>query len=172
MVAGGTVVFLQLAADRPASTATGTTTGASTSPAVQLVGLALPDFVGRPVAQVQSELAARGLPVTLEPRESADVPAGQVITVNPVGQVAPGTPITVVYAVAPPPPPTPTPTPTPTPEPSATPPAPTATPTDTVPTGTVGNRDGGGGGGGQRRPRQRSRAVAAVAVAATAEPGV
>ena len=111
VVAGGTVVFLQLAADRPASTATGTTTGASTSPAVQLVGLALPDFVGRPVAQVQSELAARGLPVTLEPRESTDVPAGQVITVNPVGQVAPGTPITVVYAVAPPPPPTPTPTP-------------------------------------------------------------
>jgi serine/threonine protein kinase len=153
VVGAGSVVFLQLAADRPASSAGGTATSSPTPSTVQLVSLALPDYVGRPVAQVQAELAARGLPVTLEPRETADVPADQVITVNPVGQVAPGTPITVVYAVAPPPPP-PTPTPAPTPEatptPDATPEA-TLTPTEqAVPTGTVGNRDGNGGEGGNR----------------------
>src|SRR4051794_7091794 len=148
VVAAGTVGFLQLASDPPASSANRAPSSAAPT-TVRLVGLTLSDFVGRPVTEVQAELVARGLPVTLEPRGTTDAAADTVLAVNPVGQLAPRTPVTVTYAVAPPPPPTPTPTPTPT-----VAPAPAPAPTESaVPTGTVGNEGGNGGGNGRGNGR-------------------
>jgi serine/threonine-protein kinase len=50
---------------------------------------------------VQAELVAQGLQPSLVPAETADVPAGQVLSVDPAGSVAPGTAVTVTYAVPP-----------------------------------------------------------------------
>ena len=44
---------------------------------------------------------ARGLLVQLVPVETADVAAGLVTAVGPEGELAPGTAVTVSYAVAP-----------------------------------------------------------------------
>ncbi|WP_448616150.1 serine/threonine protein kinase [Modestobacter sp. URMC 112] len=108
----------------PASDATAvTTTAPTTAPtttAVPRVLVVAGNYVGRPVSVVQSELSVFGLAVTLRPLQTGDVPDGQVIAVDPVGELAPGSPITVTHAVAPPPPPPP-PTPEPTPEPTAEP---------------------------------------------------
>jgi hypothetical protein len=59
------------------------------------------ELVGHPLVEVQTRLAERGLRV--QPRTIAigQVPAGQVIAVDPVGPVAPGGSVTVTYAVAP-----------------------------------------------------------------------
>ena len=95
------------------------------------------DFVGRPVEVVEAELVDRGLGVDRVARDTAEVPAGAVVEVGPVGSVPPGTVITVAYAVAPPAPapapvpapvvvveapaPAPVPAPTPAPAPAVAP---------------------------------------------------
>jgi len=82
------------AASPPTSSAPATTTPSTV--AVMAAGL-----VGRPVPDVQAELVARGLLVQLVPVETADVAAGLVTAVGPEGELAPGTAVTVSYAVAP-----------------------------------------------------------------------
>ena len=145
VIGGGVVGFLTVAAHRPDTSAAGTTTSASAPPQVQLVSLTLTDYVGRPRGEVQSELVAAGLQVTLQPQERSDVPVDLVTAVGPVGQLPPGSVVTVGYAVAPPPPPPPpTPTPTPTPEVTQAP-TPTAAPED----------DGGDDGGDEALPTTR-----------------
>jgi len=73
---------------------------APTTPAT--VALVAADLLGRPVEEVQAELAARGLQVQLAPVETADVTVGQVTAVTPEGELSPGTVVTVFHAVAPP----------------------------------------------------------------------
>jgi serine/threonine-protein kinase len=86
------------AAPTTATTTVPTTTAPTTPPPVSLAAAGL---VGRPVAEVQAELVGRGLQVQLAPIETADVIAGQVTAVGPEGQLAPGTVVTVSYAVPP-----------------------------------------------------------------------
>jgi len=85
------------------TTAPSTSSAAPATPSVQLVDLVSADYLGRPYADVQAELTARGLVVTLRPLQTGDVPDGQVIAVDPVGALTPGSPVTLTYAVAPPP---------------------------------------------------------------------
>ncbi|MGY1748798.1 protein kinase domain-containing protein [Modestobacter sp. SYSU DS0511] len=122
VVAGGTSGLLQLAADRaaPAAAAPTRTAPMPTAPAVRLVSLSTADYVGRPVTEVQAELAERGMAVTLRPLQTGDVPDGQVIALHPVGQVLPGAVVDLTHAIAPPPPAPPPPAPTP-PAPAPTP---------------------------------------------------
>jgi serine/threonine-protein kinase len=77
------------------------TTEETTPATVAVVELAAEEFVGRPVRDVQAELVARGLQVSVAPVETGNAPAGQVLSVEPVGSVAPDTIITVSYAVPP-----------------------------------------------------------------------
>ena len=74
------------------------TTGETTAQPVSLVAAA---YVGRPVSDVQAELAAKGLEVTVSPSETAEFPAGQVTAIDPVGDLAEGAAVTVTYAVPP-----------------------------------------------------------------------
>jgi hypothetical protein len=75
------------------------TTSAVTTPAgIEVVAAGL---VGRPVQQVQADLIGRGLRVEILPVETADVPAGQVTAVDPVGTLAPGDLVRLSYAVPP-----------------------------------------------------------------------
>jgi hypothetical protein len=69
--------------------------------AVRAVDVAAGEFVGRPLVEVQTRLAARGLRVQPRTIATGQVPAGQVIAVDPVGPVAPDGSVTVTYAVAP-----------------------------------------------------------------------
>jgi eukaryotic-like serine/threonine-protein kinase len=102
LLGGATAGGLQLFGGQPpAAEAADVAAPAPSAPAVQLVDLSPSAYTGRPVAEVQAELAARGLPVTLRPLTTADVPDGQVIAVTPDGPLPPGTPVTVTYAVAP-----------------------------------------------------------------------
>ncbi|RBY78991.1 serine/threonine protein kinase [Geodermatophilus sp. TF02-6] len=112
------------------------------SPPVLRVRLAAADYVGRPVAEVQARLVGLDLLVTLRGVETSDVPAGQVLALDTVGEVPVGTTVTVTHAVAPPPPPT-------------TPPAPspTATPTPTAQPATTGGNDAGDGEPDRKRGR-------------------
>jgi serine/threonine protein kinase len=112
------------------TTPTPTTTAAPT-PTVQRLLLASGNYIGRPVDEVQAELSAFGLAVTLRPLTTTDVPDSTVIAVDPVGELTPGSPVTLTHAVAPPPPPpapapetvvvtqTPEPEPEPEPEPDS-----------------------------------------------------
>jgi hypothetical protein len=84
---------------RPAE---GDTTAPSTAPVIEVTAS---DYLGRPIAEVEAELTELGLQVQLRPLQTADVPTGQVIALDPVGELAPGQPVTVTHAVAPPPPP-------------------------------------------------------------------
>jgi serine/threonine-protein kinase len=59
------------------------------------------DLVGRPLAEVQTELAGRGLKVQTTPVQTGAVAAGLVTAVTPEGKLAPGTAVTLSYAVAP-----------------------------------------------------------------------
>ncbi len=81
-------------------------------------------LVGRPVAEVRAELEALGLVVDLRPVRTADVPDGQVLTVDPAGALAPGSPVTVTHAAAPPPPPSTAPPSAPSPSAPSSDPAP------------------------------------------------
>jgi serine/threonine-protein kinase len=78
---------------------TGTTAPTATTPAG--VDVAAADYVGRPVAEVQAALVGAGLSVSLSPAEIADVPAGQVTAVSPVGALPAGSAVTITYAVPP-----------------------------------------------------------------------
>jgi hypothetical protein len=50
---------------------------------------------------VQAELVADGLQVSVVPVETGEASAGQVLSVEPVGNLAPATVVTVGYAVPP-----------------------------------------------------------------------
>jgi serine/threonine-protein kinase len=78
----------------PAPTPTPTPT--PTTPAA--VPLDAADYVGRPVAAVQAQLAALGLEVRLSPVRAPGVPAGHVVAVDPSGAVPPGSTVTVSFA--------------------------------------------------------------------------
>jgi beta-lactam-binding protein with PASTA domain len=129
---------------------------------VQLVDLSPSTYAGRPVTEVQAELAARGLQVVLRPLTTADVPDGQVIAVDPGGALAPGTPVTVTYAIAPPVVPAATPESAPAPAlvvadpaPGSVPapaPAPVQVETQTAVVGTSGSDTAAGSGGGAVEP--------------------
>jgi hypothetical protein len=84
----------------PGETTAQTTTQPSetTAPTVRVTA---EDLVGRPVRDVQAQLVAQGLQVTLVPVETGDVPAGQVTAVDPVGSLPLTGVVTVSYAVAP-----------------------------------------------------------------------
>jgi eukaryotic-like serine/threonine-protein kinase len=73
----------------------------SSTEAPRTVSLVAADLVGRPVDEVQAELVARGLQVQLAPVETSDVTAGLVTAATPEGDLAPDTPVTLSYAVAP-----------------------------------------------------------------------
>ncbi|WP_245160795.1 protein kinase [Blastococcus sp. CT_GayMR16] len=81
------------------TTAPGTTTSAPAPPPT--IPVAAGGFIGRPVAEVQAELVGRGLQVQLAPVDTGDVAAGLVTAVGPEGELAPGTVVTVSYAVPP-----------------------------------------------------------------------
>jgi len=90
--------------DAPATPPSGEATPSTTAPATPTaVQLTAADLIGRPVGDVEADLTALGLPVQRRPLTTSDVPDGQVIAVDPVGQVAPGQTITVTYAAVPPP---------------------------------------------------------------------
>ncbi|MCW2676017.1 MAG: hypothetical protein JWR70_1057 [Modestobacter sp.] len=124
-VFGGATTAAEGATPSPttASATVTSTSPPSTTPAVRMVALSTGDYVGRPVAEVQAELLARGLQVTLRPVQTPDVPDGQVIAVDPAGELSPGTLVTLTHAVAPPPAPPAAPVttvaPAPTPETTA-----------------------------------------------------
>ncbi|MDK3258376.1 protein kinase domain-containing protein [Blastococcus capsensis] len=75
------------------------------------IEVAAEDHLGRPVQEVQAELVGRGLRVELAAVETADVPAGQVTALDPVGTLAPGDLVLLSYAVPPVPVPAPVPPP-------------------------------------------------------------
>jgi serine/threonine-protein kinase len=110
-------VLLQAGPSTPSDAAQGSTdtTTQTTSPTPSTVGLVAADLLGRPVADVQAELVGRGFQVQLAPVETADVVAGQVTAVGPEGQLAPGSAVTVSYAVPPVVLPSPVPAPVPVP---------------------------------------------------------
>ncbi|WP_456600521.1 protein kinase domain-containing protein [Blastococcus sp. SYSU DS0616] len=142
--AGLAIAALQVWGDAPADPGTGT------SDAAEPVLLAAADFVGRPVVEVEGELAAAGLGVHLVGRESAAVPPDHVLALAPVGAVAPGTVVTVTYAVAPPEPepgPEPQPAPAPAdPGPVVPAPVPVGAGADGAPAEAGGNGSAGGNG--------------------------
>ena len=71
------------------------------------------DHIGRQVRDVQADLVGRGLRVELVAVDAADVPAGQVTDLDPVGTLAPGDLVRLSYAVPPVPVPVPVPVPAP-----------------------------------------------------------
>jgi eukaryotic-like serine/threonine-protein kinase len=85
------------------ATPTGESPGPSTTTTAtpSTVDVVAADLLGRPVEQVQAELVARGLQVTLSPVTTADVEPGQVVGVAPEGALVPNTVVTVSYAVPP-----------------------------------------------------------------------
>ena len=85
----------------------------SPTPSPTAVPVVATDYVGKKVAEVQAALAAKGLRVTLEKVTTSKTPAGVVTAVAPVGAVAPGSAVTVSYAVAPVVAPAPAPAPAP-----------------------------------------------------------
>ena len=98
------VTLLSTGSGTPSGAAptSGETSAATTTPsAPPTVDVAAAGLVGRPVAEVQADLIGRGLQVQLAAVETADVVAGQVTAVSPEGALAPGTVVTVSYAVPP-----------------------------------------------------------------------
>jgi serine/threonine-protein kinase len=65
------------------------------------VEVAAADYVGRPVSDVQAELVDLGLVPLLEPVQTDDTPEGQVTGIEPRGELAAGSAVTVSHAVAP-----------------------------------------------------------------------
>jgi eukaryotic-like serine/threonine-protein kinase len=98
-----------------AASASGRTSEATTSAPSPppTVAVAAAGLTSRPVAEVQAELLGRGLQVQLAAVETADVGAGQVTAVSPEGELAPGTVVTLSYAVPPVAVPAPAPAPAP-----------------------------------------------------------
>ncbi|MDP5185084.1 protein kinase [Blastococcus sp. BMG 814] len=89
------VFLLPGGSDRPS----GGTTPTGTAPAG--IDVVAADHLGRPVRDVQADLIGRGLRVEVVPVEVADVPAGAVTAVEPVGTLAPGDLVRLSYAVPP-----------------------------------------------------------------------
>jgi hypothetical protein len=109
-VLGVAVVALEESgAESPAQGTTAEETTEEQAPPV--VPVTAEDYLNRPIGDVQAELIGEGLQVTVVPIETADVPAGQVTAVDPVGDLAPGQTVTVSYAVPPVAVPTPVPAP-------------------------------------------------------------
>ncbi|MFW3171497.1 protein kinase domain-containing protein [Geodermatophilus sp. CPCC 206100] len=75
---------------------------AAAAPDDDAVLVAAVDHLGRPVDEVEAALAALGLRVQRDAVEHADVPAGQVVGLTPVGALARGDLVTVSVATAPP----------------------------------------------------------------------
>jgi eukaryotic-like serine/threonine-protein kinase len=100
LVVAAVVVGLLQSRTPPTSSPT-SEEGTTTPAAPETIGVAAADLVGRPVQDVQAELVGRGLQVQLVPVETADVPAGQVTTATPEGELAPDTVVAVSYAVTP-----------------------------------------------------------------------
>jgi serine/threonine-protein kinase len=74
---------------------------AGATPAVRTTAtLTAEDVVGRPVDEVQAELIAAGFSVQLRPTAAPGVPAGQVVAIDPVGEVVAGQLLTVTFAEA------------------------------------------------------------------------
>jgi eukaryotic-like serine/threonine-protein kinase len=65
------------------------------------VSVVAADYVGRKATDVQTLLAGKGLRVTMKPVTTSHTAAGLVTAVTPAGQLAPGSAVTVSYAVAP-----------------------------------------------------------------------
>jgi serine/threonine-protein kinase len=114
------VVFGVLHATGGSNPATGRSPspGSSTDTAAPppAIHLAATQVTGRPLDVVQAQLKGMGLRVRPVPVTTASAPAGQVVAVDPVGELSPGETVTVSYAVAPPAP-SPTAKPTPKPKP-------------------------------------------------------
>jgi serine/threonine-protein kinase len=86
----------------PAATPSAAVTSAATSSTPATVRVAAKDLVGRPIAAVQAQLAGAGLQVVPQATQTREVPAGQVVAVSAIGELPPGSTVTVVYAVEPP----------------------------------------------------------------------
>jgi serine/threonine-protein kinase len=86
----------------PTPSPTPTPTPTSTAPAPpSTVTVVADDYVGRPVEEVQAELAALQLQVAVAPETTEDAPEGTVTAVEPSGELSIGSTVTVSYAVAP-----------------------------------------------------------------------
>ena len=88
-------------ADPASGGSTRSATASSTPTRPSTVAVVAADLVGRPVTDVQAELVAHGLQVQLVPAQTSDVASGLVTAVGPAGELAPGSAVTVTYAVAP-----------------------------------------------------------------------
>lgn len=75
------------------------TTAAPTTPEAIVVDAAA--YQGRPIDVVVAELNALGFSVDQQPEVTDEFAPGTVLTLNPVGPLAPGTQITVTFAEAP-----------------------------------------------------------------------
>ncbi|MUU71536.1 protein kinase [Pseudarthrobacter sp. GA104] len=94
-------------------TPTATRSTPTPTPTQETVNVIPAAYLGQDYRKVQAELAGLGLAVTVIPQESTADGPGKVIELNPTGLVPQGSPITVVYAVAPPAPTTSAPAPAP-----------------------------------------------------------
>ncbi len=90
---------------RPTTTPTSTSTGPSTTPSItpsptdDTFVVVEAEYLGRPVGDVVSELRRLGLSVELKSQRDDDSEPGTVIDVSPEGPAAPGSEVTVRYAV-------------------------------------------------------------------------
>ena len=159
LVQGGPVTPSDAAPSTGETTAQTTTAPATPS----TVGLVAAGLLGRPVAEVQAELVGRGFQVQLAPVENADVVAGQVTAVGPEGELAPGSAVTVTYAV--PPVVLPAPAPAPPPRTRATAAGTTATATTGTATTATGTETGTGTGTTTRTTTDRSASSSPGAMA-------
>jgi serine/threonine-protein kinase len=94
-------VVLAVRAGGQSSAGAGSAGETTTPSAPATIELVAADLVGRPVQEVQAELVARGLQVSVVPVETGEVPAGQVLSVEPVAGLAPDAVVTLTYAVPP-----------------------------------------------------------------------
>ena len=109
LAVAGVVLLLSLLGDDDPTAGTPGTPSSSNAPApsssapapASTVTVRAEDFVGRPVDEVSAELVALGVQVELDPLATAEVPAGQVLAVEPTGEVPLDGTVTVGYAVAP-----------------------------------------------------------------------
>ena len=111
-----------------------TTDEPTPEPEPETVSVDAGNYIGRPIDEVASDLEGMGLSVTRNRLDNpGDETAGLVDDLNPTGELAPGSTVTVSYWGEKPEPteePTPEPTPTPTETPTA---APTGDPTPPTP---------------------------------------
>ena len=101
---------------------------AAADAAQSTVLLVAAEHEGRPVGEVEADLAALGLRVELRPEAGDGVPAGQVTGVSPSGALRPGDLVVVRFAEPPPDPAPSAPAPAPA---AATAPAPVSAPVST-----------------------------------------